>query len=130
MGNEEKIYQEWFNKGNEDELNLTSVLRHRDGTPGNVCFLSQQMAEKYLKGMLIYFGKDFPKVHDLKLIATMLEEIVSDIFELDEKFTILNKYYIITRYPGDFPEFSWTEAENAYEAAGKIKKFVLSKIEK
>jgi len=41
---------------------------------------------------------------------------------------ILTTYYFETRYPGDYPEFSWQDAEQAYDAAKKIKKFVLEKI--
>lgn len=121
--------QEWINKADEDELNARSILKHRDGTPTIVCFLSQQMAEKYLKTLLISYQKEFPKIHDLKRIATLIEPFVPDIFELEEEFNILNKYYATARYPGDFPEgFSWYDAEEAFEAAKRIKEFVLEKI--
>lgn len=58
------------------------------------------------------------------------KEIVVDpeISNIHESAYFLNRFYIDTRYPGDFPEFSWPEAEEAYVAAKKIKEFVLEKI--
>lgn len=47
---------------------------------------------------------------------------------INNKLDIFSSYYIETRYPGDFPEFSWRDAEEAFEAAKNIKKFVLEKI--
>ncbi len=121
--------QEWIEKANEDELSCRSFLKHKDAPPSSACFFSQQMAEKCLKALLIFHQKEFPKTHDLKRIATLLEPFESNIFELEKEFNVLNKYYATTRYPGDFPEgFSWYDAEEAFEAAKRIKEFVLEKI--
>ncbi|MBU2595619.1 HEPN domain-containing protein [Patescibacteria group bacterium] len=125
-----KIWLEWVEKADEDELNIQSILKHKDGTPSLVCFLAQQMAEKYLKSLLVFYSRDYPKTHDLKRIATLIEPSVSDIFDLGQEFTKLNKCYIITRYPGEIPEFSWQDAEENYKAAEKIKEFVLEKIKR
>ena len=43
---------------------------------------------------------------------------------------VLNVYYIETRYPGDYPDFTLKEAKEAKEAADKIKGFVFNKINK
>ncbi len=119
----------WVEKANDDELNTRSLLTHRDGTPSGVCFLAQQMAEKYLKALLIASCKSYPKIHDLKRIATLLEPFVSDVFQIEEELNILNKYYVTTRYAGDVPEgFSWQDAEEAYGAAERVKEFVLGRL--
>jgi hypothetical protein len=39
----------------------------------------------------------------------------------------LNRYYIETRYPGDYPAFTMDEARAAFDAALRVKDFVLSK---
>lgn len=115
----------WLSKAQEDELTCRSLLRHRDGASGVVCFHAQQMAEKFLKALLIAKTEEYPRIHDLKRLATLLEPSVPDIFTLDEEFNVLNKFYPTTRYPGDFPEgFTWKDAEAAYAAAERIKKFV------
>jgi len=126
-GNKEVI-ELWLHKADEDELNIKSILKHRDGTPSAACFLSQQMAEKYLKGFLIFIKNDLVKIHDLIKIEEIISEFFSDINVVHTEVSMLNGFYIETRYPGDFPEFSWAEAEEAYESAKTIKNFVLEKI--
>jgi len=88
-----------------------------------------RLAEKYLKALLIFHQKSFPKIHDIKRIATLIEPFEKSIFELEEELNVLNKYYATTRYPADFPEgFSWSDAREAFSAAKRIKAFVLEKI--
>lgn len=120
-------YLDWFKKADEDELNALSILKHRDGTPGAVCFLSQQTAEKYLKALLVFNNKKFPKIHDLVGLQTLLLDIVPDVKYLSNELDLLATYYFETRYPGDYPEFLWVDAEEACKAARKIKEFVLGK---
>jgi HEPN domain-containing protein len=124
----EKNYEEWFEKAHDDELNAASILRHRDGAPNGTCFLSQQMAEKYLKGLLLFHGKEFEKVHDLLRIASLILEVEPEVHKIKNDCKTLNRFYIETRYPGDYPEFHWGDAEEALQAALEIKNFVLSKI--
>lgn len=124
----QKLIQEWLDYAHNDDLNAKSILTHRDGHPNGTCFLSQQMAEKYLKALIIFFKKHVPKVHDLLELETILILVQPEVKELHEDLTVLNRYYITTRYPGDYPEFSWKDAKEAYEAALRVKDFVLKKI--
>lgn len=126
--NVEKNYLSWLRKANEDGLSAEAILKDKDGAPSTVCFLSQQMAEKYLKGLLVFYEKEFSKIHDLIKLEELLLDIEPDIEKLDRELDLLNRYYIETRYPGDYPEFTWEDAEEAYKSAKKIKKFVLENI--
>ena len=128
MKNNKKNFQEWFSKAMDDELNANSILTHRDGAPSGVCFMSQQMAEKYLKGFLVFRQKFFPKIHDLLKLETLIFEFEPEIKTHHKDLTFLNRYYIETRYPGDYPEFSWQEAKKAFKKANLIKQFVLERI--
>lgn len=47
------IAKEWFARASDDELSCEALFKEKV-SPGNICFLSQQMAEKYLKGLLSY----------------------------------------------------------------------------
>ena len=125
---EELDANEWVKKSHDDELNANSILTHRDGAPSGVCFLSQQMAEKLLKGLLVFYKKEFPKIHDLLELQTLILDMEPKIRNLDNELDLLNTYYFETRYPGDYPEFSWQEAKEAFEAATRIKEFMLDKI--
>lgn len=120
--------QEWFDKADQDGMSMSALVFNRQGHPNTVCFLAQQMAEKYLKGLLVFRGKNFLKVHDLLDLETSLLSLIPDIGDLHKDLTFLNGFYIGTRYPGDYPDFDWKVAQNAFEKAQKIKKFVLSKV--
>ncbi|MBF0345386.1 MAG: HEPN domain-containing protein [Nitrospirae bacterium] len=65
-----EIYARWFKKAEEDELSVRAIFRG-EGFPGTVCFLAQQMTEKYLKGFLTFQRKSFPKTHDLLELLTL-----------------------------------------------------------
>lgn len=122
------LIKEWLKYAYNDELNAQSILTHRDGHPNGPCFLSQQMAEKHLKALLVFHRKRVPKLHDLLELETLLIILEPKIKKLHEDLVTLNRYYITTRYPGDFPEFSWKDAKHAYESALRVKDFVLREI--
>ena len=129
MNNNREIYYEWIIKAQEDEVSIKAILKNNSGSPSTACFLSQQMAEKYLKSLIVFKKMEISKIHDLLKLADILKEVVSNIFDLEEEMIVLNKYYIVTRYPADLPEgFSWDDAQKAFECAVKIKEFVLKEI--
>lgn len=128
MMNGKAIFQEWFEKADEDELSINAILTEK-GAPSTACFLSQQMAEKYLKGFLVYRKKEFPKIHQLEKLLNTCKEFDVTFGELDDDAVLLSEFYVETRYPGDVPEgFSWNDARGAFESAKKIKDFVLERI--
>lgn len=127
--NSEENFKVWFAKAQEDEFAGVQILNAKK-FPAPACFHFQQMAEKYLKGLLIFHGKDFPKIHDLFELETLLLDFEPGIKSLHKDLEALNRYYIETRYPGDYPEFTLKDAKEALDAAEKIKKFVLAKIKK
>lgn len=60
----ETNYLNWLGKAEEDELSMRAILSG-GGAFSTACFLSQQMAEKYLKGFLVFSRHSSPKVHEL-----------------------------------------------------------------
>lgn len=127
MPNAARSVQKWLERVADDELACRAVLK--ESVPSVACFLSQQIAEKMLKVLLVHHGVNAPKIHDLKKLATLLEPLVPDIFSLEEEYNILNKYYATTRYPGDVPEgFSRRAAEEAFESALRVKDFVMPRL--
>lgn len=125
--NVESDYRAWFTKAQEDETALQTLMLA--GTAfGPACFHAQQMAEKYLKGLLVFHKKSFPKVHDLLSIETLLLNIDPDVSNLHTDLVILNEYSIRGRYPGDEIEITLSEAQQAATAANRVKSFVTSKL--
>ncbi len=124
----ELMFAEWLKKAQDDELFAISILKHRDAPANGVCFVSQQMAEKCLKAFLVYTKKKYPKVHALEYLLTLCMESDPLFKELKEEAIFLDSLYMETRYPSDYPEFSWKDAEDAFAAANKIKDFVMKKL--
>ena len=120
-------YLSWFSKAGEDELSA-KVIIEGGGSFSTACFLFQQMAEKYLKGLIVFKNLSFLKVHDLLELETILLKDFPDASNLHEDLKILNRYYIETRYPGDYPEFTLRETKEAFESTQKVKSWVLGKV--
>ncbi len=126
--NLKKLAQEWFLKARDDELSSKDILGDKEGAASTVCFLSQQIAEKYLKGYLVFKGKKFPKIPDLDKLVRLCKKVAPEFENIKNEAKYLTDFYIVTRYPGDYPQFSFKEAEQAFRKALKIKKFVLKLI--
>ncbi len=124
-----EIYKEWLQKAGEDER-ATSIILKEGGIFGIVCFHAHQMAEKSLKGLLVFHNIRFHKTHDLFELERLLLRVEAHITEYENDFKLLNPYYFETRYPGDYPEFTVEEAKAAFEAAARIKNFVLKRLNK
>lgn len=125
----QEIIHEWIRKADEDLLSLKFLLEREEGSPSTGCFLAQQAVEKLLKTLVIFAGLELEKIHDLPKIADKLENIFPEVKQLyKNELSALTRYYIETRYPGDYPDFTWNECRAAYEIAEKIRAFVLEKI--
>ena len=67
-----------------------------------VCFISQQAAEKALKAALIHHAGQYPRVHSIVDLVQRNSDI-EGFEELLEDARILDQYYIPTRYPDGVP---------------------------
>ena len=129
MPNDKKnLAKEWFKKAEDDRKSAKVVLKE-GGYYGTTCFLAQQIAEKYLKGFLVFNKTGIKKIHDLIKLLNECKKIDGDFEELEEECIFLNDYYVETRYPLDAPiDYSKSEAKKAMEAVDKIINFVLKRI--
>jgi len=122
------LAKEWFLRSQDDEAAIKSMFKSGDWPANVVCFLSQQMAEKILKGFLIFHGIRFPKTHLLEELLRVCKEVDQSFGELEQETRYLSDFYISTRYPGDYPSFSFDDARIAFQEASKIKDFVFKKV--
>ena len=118
-----KLINEWFALAGDDELSGEAILKEQ-AAPRTLCFLSEQMAEKYLKAMLVFFGVKIEKTHDLMRLTDLISLKLSGIEKYRRDLAFLNRFYIGTRYPGGVEGFSWPEAEKAFGIAKSVKNFV------
>lgn len=123
----QKRFYEWQTRA-EDDIHAMEVMLKEGGLSNPICFHAQQSAEKYLKGFLAFHDTEFAKIHSLIQLMDQCIAIDLKLESLKDNAVFLNTFYIETRYPGDYPEFSMKDAKEAYEAAIKVKEFVLEKI--
>ena len=107
------------------EYDLKSAKWQREGKIHvSACYASQQVAEKALKALLLENGKVPPKIHSLDQLITILKTIKIDTSAIESDARELDKYYITTRYPGQYggPEelYGREDATEAIRAAEKI----------
>ena len=122
-----KYVMDWLVRADED-IQVAVILLKEGGLPNSICFHCQQAGEKYFKAYLAFQEKNVRKFHDLGVLLSLCEEVDKSFNNLRLEADFLHKFYIETRYPGDYLEFTLQEAQQALEAAIKIKEFVLGKI--
>lgn len=122
-----KYVESWFARAQED-LNAVGLLLKKGGSSNLACFHAQQAVEKYLKGFLAHHEIHVRKIHDLESLLEECENINHSFKDFHDAILFLSQFYIESRYPDDYIEFSHKDAEKALKAAQKIKEFVLKKI--
>ncbi len=122
-----KYVQDWLARADED-IKVAELALKEGGLPNPICFHAQQAAEKYLKGFLAFYEKHVRKIHDLQSLISECKKIDANFSDIEKEAVYLTQFYTETRYPGDITEFTLNEADGAYKATLKIRKFVLEKI--
>lgn len=125
------IVDEWLRYATSDEQNAESILEHRDGTPAGVCFLTQQVAEKYLKALVVARTHAYDRTHNLRALLEQIGKTGIDVpSDIQNAAIQLNPYYVATRYVADIPieSYTWEDAVFAFEAAQTIKRFVFGQL--
>jgi HEPN domain-containing protein len=122
-----KKYVQWLKQAQNDLLWAKHSLQGEYFS--QVCFISQQIGEKAIKGMAYFQGADLVKSHSIVLIAKELKLNG----EIEKAGRILDMYYMSSRYPDALPDqispadyFSKDQAEEAIQNA----EIILNKIEK
>ena len=126
MKNDSLSAIDWLEKAEED-LQIAEDLYARNKFYGDVCFHSQQVAEKSLKGYLIYHREKIKKIHFLEMLVQdciKYDDSLNKILPLLKK---LDKLYIPTRYPFKI-EFTAEDAREAIESAKMVLQEIKSRI--
>lgn len=67
-----------------------------------ICYHCQQCAEKYLKALIEYLGKEIEKTHDLGNLANSIEERIEVPHNVLVSCAKLTQYGVKIRYPQEF----------------------------
>jgi HEPN domain-containing protein len=98
-----KLTREWVKKAETDYHVATQMIRTVPAEPDAVCFHSQQMAEKFLKGLLQELGAIPPRTHDLLRLYGLLQPHFPSLRSLRRGLLFLTRHAVDTRYPGEHP---------------------------
>ncbi len=91
--------REWINRARSD-LALARA-RGKGIYLEDLCFHAQQAAEKAIKALLIRHGIQFPYVHDLAALLTLLEKATGELPEPIRQAEWLTRFAVQTRLSGD-----------------------------
>ena len=90
-------HREWLNRA---KSNLAMAKnRVPEVYLEDLCFEAQQAAEKAIKAVMIMHGIEFPYVHDLARLLSLLEEAGKGVPESVMQAEELTQYAMSTRYP-------------------------------
>jgi len=109
----------WMNYAETDLRAAYALLESEEFFPRQICFLSQQCGEKAIKAILIYEEVKFPKHHDLD----RLRDLVPNDWKVKKQFPDLAEltiWAIESRYPGDTPDVTESEARETLVLAESV----------
>ncbi len=106
---------DWLRRARSD-LALASVPLPRDVLYNELCFHAQQAVEKCIKAVLVHYGIEFRKVHNIDYLMTLLPSEVS-LPAKAEQVVDLTSYAVTLRYPGDYEDVTEETYREAIEAA-------------
>jgi len=120
--------REWLNRARS---NLALAKAKRKGVYlEDLCFDAQQAAEKAIKSLLIKVDVDFPYVHDLARLLTLLENSGQKIPASVRQAEGLSRYAVFSRYPGMGPQIEQKEYQDAVKIAGQVVRWAERQIAK
>jgi HEPN domain-containing protein len=118
----------WLNQAQED-LKWADHLAEQ-GAYHLACFLAQQVTEKALKAFLYTQGEEIVLGHSVERLAHSASAYNSLFAEKARTWSLLDGYYIPTRYPNGLPDgipadvFTKQAANQAVEFAKEAVEFV------
>ena len=113
--------REWLQKAEGDFKTAGHLFQSGTDFLDGATFHSQQAAEKYLKAFLVWHQIEFPKTHDLDALLKLAGKADDKIPEILRDAAILTPYGVDYRYPGDYPNVSGRDAEQALRLAERVR---------
>ncbi len=119
-------YQAWLARA-ESSLTLARSRPAETVFYEDLCFQAQQAAEKALKALLLSYGIDAPRTHNLLVLIELLlphTEVPPAVADAVE----LTNYSVELRYPGIYAPVTEKEHGRAVEIAESVVKWVRVRI--
>jgi HEPN domain-containing protein len=110
--------QRWLSQASED-LKWTQRLAE-EGAWHIACFLAQQVAEKALKAFLYAQGEELVIGHSVVRLCSAAGNYHPAFSEKSKRWSLLDGYYIPTRYPNGLPDGIPAEVYSREAAFGAV----------
>jgi len=123
-----KIVGDWMYKADQDIRSAEALLAQDPPLLHPSCFHMQQAAEKYLKAYLARRQVEFPKTHSIRELLNLVGSVDSELSTSLLSASALTPYGVAVRYPGDIPEPTQQETEEALALARKVRDAVVSRL--
>ena len=111
----------WIAKAENDWLAIRNIVAGERVPWDAVCFHCQQVAEKYLKALLVALDIEFEPVHNLPRLCRLAMPQCSELNALVPAFNHLNEYSVHVRYPDDWCETGSDEGNEATHDAEVVR---------
>lgn len=108
----------WLEQASED-LKWAKDLAQRGGYH-IACFLAQQIGEKALKGLLYAKGEEIVIGHSIERLCSVAAEFDKDFLDKAKTWSILDGYYVPTRYPNSLPDSIPSKVYTSHAAAEAV----------
>jgi HEPN domain-containing protein len=121
--------KEWLQISEYDLISAKILLSHEPPILITACFHCQQSIEKSLKAFLTWKGERFEKVHNIGYLLDLCEKYGLNFEFLNKnKAETITSYAVEMRYPLTSSEITKEEAQEAFDIAEIIYKFVINLI--
>jgi HEPN domain-containing protein len=116
--------KEWLAFSDMDIKSAEHLLTMQPVPDEVICYLSQQCAEKSLKGFIVFNNKTPPKTHNLLDLCLIGEAHNSEIKSLLPQLEYLNQFSVMPRYPREL-SINDQDTQNAIRYAKIVYDFIL-----
>jgi HEPN domain-containing protein len=103
----------------ESDLELSRMERPPKVLLEDLCFHTQQAAEKALKAVLVSHEIPFPKTHNIRTLLDLLPLDVTPPSDVRNAAS-LTDYAVVSRYPGDLEPVTEAEHQEAIHLAESV----------
>jgi HEPN domain-containing protein len=110
---------EWLESADRDVRHAEHLLRSAETFGPDICWLSHQMCEKFLKALLVSRHVRPARTHELNLLLRALRDDGLELGAFDDDCTLLTGHAITPRYPAGL-RLTDENASATYAAAQRI----------
>ncbi|MBM4040567.1 MAG: HEPN domain-containing protein [Planctomycetes bacterium] len=112
--------REWLNRARSNLARAGATRGVPDVYLEDICFDAQQAAEKAIKAVVVSKGVDFPKIHDIADLLSLVSESGVPVPPEVAAAAELTDYAVVARYPSAVEPTTEEDCDAAIQAARAV----------